>query len=443
MRIAVFIGTRAELIGMASFLKEIDNSEETELIFTHTGQHYDRGMYEDLLVDLGLRNPDYSLSLGNMSYNKQISAMINQIDDILEEARPDFVFVQGNVISSFSAAIASSMNIVPVGHIESGYRSLRDLHSDVRRKVIETCSTVFFPVCNAAYLNLLEECYDPNYVYYLGDPLVDALLDHKPQAQKADPFSTYREDGQPLAAFAVRLPWNIGSPQALGRIVEAAVNLDDYSIIMLLHPNTRNHLIKFGLMKKLEEYQNIHLIGPLAYTEFIRLMMDCDVLVTDSGGPQKESAILQTPCITLSDSTYYIETVESGWNRLVGKSPEPDVLIDAVRTTSLGTELADPLNDGKSSKRIVSKVVQLFSEGALTLSPQVSKTSFYTHLTYFTEGYMGMRTRASTQAEGNVQAMFDETGEITSDVARARIVRTFGPIKKAQTLPKTETIDDR
>ena len=166
MRIAVFVGTRAELIGMASFLKEIDKNDEAELIFAHTGQHFDRGMYEDLLIDLGLREPDYSLSLGNMSYNKQISAMISQIDDILEKARPDFVFVQGNVISSLSAAIAASMRFVPVGHIESGYRSLRDLHSDVRRKVIEMCSTLFFPVCNTAYLNLLEECYDPDYVHY-------------------------------------------------------------------------------------------------------------------------------------------------------------------------------------------------------------------------------------------------------------------------------------
>ena len=115
MRVAVFIGTRAELIGMASFLKEIDKNDEAELIFAHTGQHYDRGMYEDLLIDLGLRDPDYSLSLGNMSYNKQISAMISQVDGILERARPDFVFVQGNVISSFSAAIASSMSFPMVG----------------------------------------------------------------------------------------------------------------------------------------------------------------------------------------------------------------------------------------------------------------------------------------------------------------------------------------
>jgi UDP-N-acetylglucosamine 2-epimerase (non-hydrolysing) len=430
MRIAVFVGTRAELIGMASFLKEIDRNDEAELIFAHTGQHFDRGMYEDLLIDLGLREPDYSLSLGNMSYNKQISAMISQIDDILEKSRPDFVFVQGNVISSLSAAIASSMRFVPVGHIESGYRSLRDLHSDVRRKVIEMCSTLFFPVCNTAYLNLLEECYDPDYVHYLGDPLVDSLLDYKPQALEADSFDAYREGERPLAAFAVRLPWNIGNPEALGRIVKVAVDLDDYSVIMLLHPNTRNHLIKFGLMDKLESSEHIHLVNPLPYTDFLRLMMDCNVLVTDSGGPQKESAILHTPCITLSDSTYYIETIENGWNRLVGKSPDPGVLTDTIRSTALGKIIDDPLYDGKSSERIVSKVVQLFEEGNLTISPQVSKTGFYTHLTCFSEGFMGMRTRAASHAEGTVQAMFDETGAITLDTSRAQIVRTFGATKK-------------
>jgi UDP-N-acetylglucosamine 2-epimerase (non-hydrolysing) len=430
MRIAVFVGTRAELIGMASFLKEIDRNDEAELIFAHTGQHFDRGMYEDLLIDLGLREPDYSLSLGNMSYNKQISAMISQIDDILEKSRPDFVFVQGNVISSLSAAIASSMRFVPVGHIESGYRSLRDLHSDVRRKVIEMCSTLFFPVCNTAYLNLLEECYDPDYVHYLGDPLVDSLLDYKPQALEADSFDVYREGDRPLAAFAVRLPWNIGNPEALGRIVKVAVDLDDYSVIMLLHPNTRNHLIKFGLMDKLESSEHIHLVNPLPYTDFLRLMMDCNVLVTDSGGPQKESAILHTPCITLSDSTYYIETIENGWNRLVGKSPDPGVLTDTIRSTALGKIINDPLYDGKSSERIVSKVVQLFEEGNLTISPQVSKTGFYTHLTCFSEGFMGMRTRAASHAEGTVQAMFDETGAITLDTSRAQIVRTFGATKK-------------
>ncbi len=430
MRIAVFVGTRAELIGMASFLKEIDKNDETELVFAHTGQHFDRGMYEDLLIDLGLREPDYSLSLGNMSYNKQISAMISQIDDILEKARPDFVFVQGNVISSFSAAIASSMRFVPVGHIESGYRSLRDLHSDVRRKVIEMCSTLFFPVCNTAHLNLLEECYDPDYVHYLGDPLIDSLLDYKPRALKADSFDVYRDGEGPLAAFAVRLPWNIGTPEALGRIVKVAVNLNDYSVIVLLHPNTRNHLVKFGLMDKLESCGHIRLINPLPYTDFLRLMMDCDVLVTDSGGPQKESAILQTPCITLSDSTYYIETIENGWNRLVGKSPDPNVLIDAIRSTALGKTIGDPLYDGKSSERIVSKVVQLFEEGNLVISPQVSKTGFYTHLTCFSEGFMGMHTLAAPHAKGTVQAMFDETGTITLDSTRAQILRTFGPTKK-------------
>ncbi len=430
MRIAVFVGTRAELIGMASFLKEIERNDGAELIFAHTGQHFDRGMYEDLLIDLDLREPDYSLSLGNMSYNKQISAMISQIDDILEKARPDFVFVQGNVISSFSAAIASSMRFVPVGHIESGYRSLRDLHSDVRRKVIEMCSTLFFPVCKTAYLNLLEECYDPDYIHYLGDPLVDSLLDYKPRALEADSFNVYREGEKPLAAFAVRLPWNIGNPEALGRIVKVAVDLDDYSVIMLLHPNTRNHLIKFGLMDKLESSEHIHLVNPLPYTDFLRLMMDCNVLITDSGGPQKESAILHTPCVTLSDSTYYIETIENGWNRLVGKSPDPSVLTDTIRSTALGRTMDDPLYDGKSSERIVSKVVQLFEEGNLTISPQVSKTGFYTHLTCFSEGFMGMRTLAASHAEGTVQAMFDETGVITLDTSRAQIVRTFGATKK-------------
>ncbi|MGZ8875770.1 MAG: UDP-N-acetyl glucosamine 2-epimerase [Halobacteriota archaeon] len=430
MRIAVFVGTRAELIGMASFLKEIDKNDKAELIFAHTGQHFDRGMYEDLLIDLGLREPDYSLSLGNMSYNTQISAMISQIDDILEKARPDFVFVQGNVISSFSAAIASSMRFVPVGHIESGYRSLRDLHSDVRRKVIEMCSTLFFPVCNTAYLNLLEECYDPDFIHYLGDPLIDSLLDYKPRALKAHSFNVYREGERPLAAFAVRLPWNIGNPEALGRIVKVAVNLDDHSVIMLLHPNTRNHLIKYGLMDKLESSEHIHLINPLPYTDFLRLMMDCNVLITDSGGPQKESAVLQTPCITLSDSTYYIETIENGWNRLVGKSPDPGILTDAIRSTASGKMIDDSLYDGKSSERIVSKVIQLFEEGNLTISPQVAKTGFYTHLTCFSEGFMGMRTLAASQAEGTVQAMFDETGAITLDTTRAQVVRTFGPTKK-------------
>jgi UDP-N-acetylglucosamine 2-epimerase (non-hydrolysing) len=430
MRIAVFLGTRAELIGMASFLKEIDNNNEAELIFAHTGQHFDRGMYGDLLIDLGLREPDYSLSLGNMSYNKQISAMISQIDDILEKSRPDLVFVQGNVISSFSAAIASSMRYIPVGHIESGYRSLRDVHSDVRRKVIEMCSTLFFPVCNTAYLNLLEECYDPDYVHYLGDPLIDSLLDYKPRALKAASFDAYRDGENQLAAFAVRLPWNIGNPEALGRIVKVAINIEDYSVIVLLHPNTRNHLIKFGLMDKLESCEHIHLINPLPYTDFLRLMIDCDVLITDSGGPQKESAILQTPCITLSDSTYYIETIENGWNRLLGKSPDPIVLTDAIRSTTSGKSIDDPLYDGKSSERIVTKVVQLFEEGGLTLSPQVSKTGFYTHLTCFSEGFMGMRTRFASQAEGTVQAMFDETGTITLDTTRAQIVRTFGATKK-------------
>jgi len=428
MRIAVFIGTRAELIGMASFLREVEKNTETELIFTHTGQHYDQTMYENILKDLGLRSPDYSLSCGNMGYNKQISGIISQIDDILEKADPDFVFVQGNVISSFSAAIAASMRFVPVGHIESGYRSLRDLHSDVRRKVIEMCSVLFFPVCHTAYLNLLEECYDPSCIYYLGDPLVDALLHYKKIADEGGLKGVRLPDDRPIVTIAVRLPWNIGTQDALGKIVKTAGDLEEYNVVMLLHPNTRKHLLKFDLMDKLQLFQHVHLIDPLAYTDFLRLMKNSHVIVTDSGGPQKESAILETPCVTLSDSTYYVDTIKNGWNRLLGKSPDPDVLVSTIRSITPGRRIINPLNDGRSSKRIIEKVVELFSQGKLDISPQMSKTCFYTHLTAFPQGFMGMRTKATSRAEGAVQAMYDEGGDMVLDPTKARIIRAFGPI---------------
>jgi UDP-N-acetylglucosamine 2-epimerase (non-hydrolysing) len=428
MKIAVFIGTRAELIGMAPFLKEIDLNDDTELIFTHTGQHYDPEMYEDLLEDLNIREPDYSLSCGNLNYNKQIAGMVSGIDDILTKSGPDFVFVQGNVISSFSAAIASVMNYIPVGHIESGYRSLRDLHSDVRRKVIETCSTLFFPVCHSAYLNLLEECYDPECIYYMGDPLVDALLKYKKIAEKSNFTQKLNLDDKPIVTVAVRLPWNIGTPDALSKIVKAATLLEEYNVVMLMHPNTKKHIVKFGLNDKLSS-DNIYLVNPLPYTDFIKLMMDSYVLVTDSGGPQKESSLLETPCITLSDSTYYLETIKDGWNRLLGQSPGPETLTNAIRSTNPGTVIVDPLNDGRSSKRIISKVVELYETNTLKLSPQVSKTSFYTHLTFFPEGFMGMRTQVSSQINGKLVTMYDGEGDIVLNPDEARIVRTFGPVE--------------
>ncbi len=429
MKIAVFIGTRAELIGMAPFLKEIDLNDDTELIFTHTGQHYDPEMYEDLLEDLDIRGPDYSLSCGNLNYNKQIAGMVSGIDDILTKSRPDFVFVQGNVISSFSAAIASVMNYIPVGHIESGYRSLRDLHSDVRRKVIETCSRLFFPVCHSAYLNLLEECYDSECVYYMGDPLVDALFKYKKIAEKSNFTQKLNLDDKPIVTVAVRLPWNIGTPDALSKIVKAATELEEYNVVMLMHPNTKKHIVKFGLSDKLMSSGNIYVVNPLPYTDFIKLMMDSDVLVTDSGGPQKESALLETPCITLSDSTYYLETIKDGWNRLLGQSPSPEALTNAIRSINPGKVMVDPLNDGKSSKRIISKVVELYEANSLKLSPQVSKTSFYTHLTFFPEGFMGMRTLAGSQINGKLVTMYDGEGDIVLNPDEARIVRTFGPVE--------------
>lgn len=429
MKIAVFIGTRAELIGMAPFLKEIDLNDDTELIFTHTGQHYDPEMYEDLLEDLDIRGPDYSLSCGNLNYNKQIAGMVSGIDDILTKSRPDFVFVQGNVISSFSAAIASVMNYIPVGHIESGYRSLRDLHSDVRRKVIETCSRLFFPVCHSAYLNLLEECYDSECVYYMGDPLVDALFKYKKIAEKSNFTQKLNLDDKPIVTVAVRLPWNIGTPDALSKIVKAATELEEYNVVMLMHPNTKKHIVKFGLSDKLMSSGNIYVVNPLPYTDFIKLMMDSDVLVTDSGGPQKESALLETPCITLSDSTYYLETIKDGWNRLLGQSPSPEALTNAIRSINPGKVMVDPLNDGRSSKRIISKVVELYEANSLKLSPQVSKTSFYTHLTFFPEGFMGMRTLAGSQINGKLVTMYDGEGDIVLNPDEARIVRTFGPVE--------------
>jgi UDP-N-acetylglucosamine 2-epimerase len=263
----------------------------------------------------------------------------------------------------------------------------------------------------------------------MGDPLVDALLKYKKIAKKSNFIETLDLDSAPIVTIAVRLPWNIGTPEALGKIVRAATELDGYNVIMLMHPNTKKHIIKFGLSDTLSSSGNIHLANPLPYTDFIKLMMASHVLVTDSGGPQKESALLKTPCITLSDSTYYIETIKDGWNRLLGESPDPETLTNAIRSTKPGKTFADPLNDGKSTKRIIAKVVELYEAHSLQLSPQVSKTSFYTHLAFFPDGFNGMRTQLGPQVNGKLVTMYDGKGDIVLDPHSARIVRTFGPVK--------------
>ncbi|HOS68413.1 MAG TPA: UDP-N-acetylglucosamine 2-epimerase (non-hydrolyzing), partial [Methanoculleus sp.] len=314
MKIVSIVGARPQFIKCAPVSREL--RKEHKEILVHTGQHYDHGMSAVFFEELAIPEPDYNLGIGSGTHGRQTGAMLGAIEDVLEKEEPEIVLVYGDTNSTLAGALAAAKMHVPVAHVEAGLRSFdRRMPEEVNRVLTDHASDILFCPTATAVRNLAAEGVTEG-VFLVGDVMVDAMNHNRTVAEER---SRILEDagvrpGEYLVV-TVHRPSNTDSRENMAAII-GALGEAGVPVVFPVHPRTRKFLLGYDLLAAMPE--NIRITEPLGYLDMLRLMAHAKKILTDSGGVQKEAYMLGVPCITLRENTEWVETVEAGWNVLVG-----------------------------------------------------------------------------------------------------------------------------
>jgi UDP-GlcNAc3NAcA epimerase len=324
MKVLSIVGARPQFIKCAPVSRELRREHEEVLV--HTGQHYDYGMSEIFFEELGIPRPDYNLNIGSGSHGRQTGAMLGALEDVLLAERPDIVLVYGDTNTTLAGALAAAKLHIPVAHVEAGLRSFdRRMPEEINRVLTDHASDLLFCPTETAVANLADEGIRSG-VHLVGDVMVDAMEFNRAIAEKRSHILSdlALEQGGYLV-ITVHRPSNTDSKEHMATIL-TALGRGGKPVVFPIHPRTRNYLQEYGLLENIPE--NVRVTEPLGYLDMIRLMANAEKILTDSGGIQKEAYVLGVPCITLRENTEWVETVEAGWNVLVGA--EREKIADAI-----------------------------------------------------------------------------------------------------------------
>ena len=346
-----------------------------QYLLVHTGQHYDEGMSGFFFRDLGLPEPDIYLGVRSGTHAEQTAQIMIAFEKVCLEKRPNLVVVVGDVNSTVACALVAAKLLIPVAHVEAGLRSFdRTMPEEINRLLTDQISDFLFTTCEDANRNLLHEGIPKEKIHFVGNVMIDTLLDHLEMAEKSEIIERLglAQDGgiKKYALLTLHRPSNVDDPVVLKRLFGALNEIAlKIPIIFPVHPRTLKRLQEFKL-KRLINYvdkSEINVSGrviampPLGYLDFLCLMSKAALVLTDSGGIQEETTILGVPCLTLRNNTERPVTVREGTNFVVGNDPRRikekalDILENGIRRRRIPKYW-----DGKAAERIVKILTKSF-----------------------------------------------------------------------------------
>jgi UDP-GlcNAc3NAcA epimerase len=336
-KLVSIVGARPQFIKLGPFSKEI--RKYFKEIIIHTGQHFDQNMSNLFFEELKIPKPDHVLNVQGGSHAIQTAGMLVEIEKILISENPEFVVVFGDTNSTLAGALAASKLNIPLIHIEAGLRSYNmEMPEEMNRKITDHISKYLFVPTITGLRNLENEGL-LNSSYLTGDIMTDSLKEALALNKGRSVQSTNH------ILLTLHRPYNVDDPKKLENILNQLKKLDK-TIIFPIHPRTRkslgNPLGEFG--------SKINFIEPLGYLDFVALMESCSLIITDSGGIQKESYILKKPCVTLRTETEWTETVEAGWNLLI--DPDEPFLCSKIMTFSPPATYHDIFGENVAQKMV-------------------------------------------------------------------------------------------
>lgn len=324
MKILTIVGARPQFIKAAAVSRVL--RKQFREVLVHTGQHYDDNMSQVFFNELEIPRPDYNLGIGSGGHGVQTGAMLADIEEILLKEKPDRVLVYGDTNSTLAGALAAAKLHIPVAHVEAGLRSFnRRMPEEINRVLTDHVADLLFCPSKTAVANLAAEGVCSG-VHLVGDVMYEAVMHAVAVArQKSDVLERLSVTPGGYALATIHRAENTDDPERLARLVAALQEISrKMPVLFPIHPRTKEKLAGMAM----GEGNDLHLMEPLGYLDMVRLTAGASVVLTDSGGLQKEAYWLQVPCVTLREETEWVETVQQGWNVLAGA--ECDVILCAA-----------------------------------------------------------------------------------------------------------------
>jgi len=356
MKILNVVGARPNFMKIAPIIEAMRSHQQLKPLLVHTGQHYDVQMSKAFFDDLRLPRPDINLEVGSGTHATQTAAIMARFEPILQQHQPDLVLVVGDVNSTLACSVTAAKLHIPVAHVEAGLRSFDwSMPEEINRMVTDVLSTLLFTTCEEANRNLVREGIAPDKIFFVGNVMIDTLVKHLDAARRLQVRQRFVLDQQGYALVTLHRPSNVDGVEAIQQILKAFALIEqDLPIVFPVHPRTRKRFEEFAVGRQLEDLKRLQLVEPLGYLEFLSLMAEARVVLTDSGGIQEETTFLGIPCLTLRENTERWITVTHGTNRLVRVDAEAIAaeMRKALAETN-GSPKVPPLWDGKAAQRIV------------------------------------------------------------------------------------------
>jgi len=355
-KIALVVGARPNFIKAAPLIKKLlKNKTEFETILIHTGQHYDKKLSALFFEQLQMPKPDIYLGVGSGSHASQTARIMVEIERSFLDIRPDLVVVFGDVNSTMAAAIVAAKMCIKIAHVEAGLRSFdKTMPEEINRIVTDRLSDYLFVTEQSGLDNLKNEGVPEEKIFFTGNIMIDSLVGNLEKAQKSDILNQLKLESGKYAIVTMHRPSNVDDSETLAGLFKVLSSVSKkLPVVFPCHPRTKNRIEEHGLMKEIPS-DNIHMIEPLGYLDFLKLQLDSRIVLTDSGGVQEETTYLGIPCVTMRENTERPVTVDIGSNILCGS--DPNRILDVTNEILGGTEKdcdVPKLWDGQTAGRIV------------------------------------------------------------------------------------------
>ena len=361
MRILTIIGARPQFIKAAAVSRVIRLHNDIKEIIVQTGQHSDANMSDVFFEQLDIPRPDHQLDIASLSHGAMTGRMLEGIEVLIKQEKPDWVLVYGDTNSTLAGALAAAKVRVPIAHVEAGLRSQNpDMPEEINRILTDRISGLLLCPTKTAVENLKREGF-PNriigkrqqHIVNVGDVMFDAVLYYRERAQQEVSLETFGLEHQGYALCTIHRQENTDQVERIKSILSALQSIaKDLLVVLPLHPRTKAKISQYELESCLED---LYVLDPIPYLEMQRLQMSAKVILTDSGGMQKEAYFHRVPCVTLRDETAWIETVETGWNQLVGVD-ENAIVRTAKSIKPTTTTQTSIFGDGYAVEKVIKAI---------------------------------------------------------------------------------------
>jgi len=360
MKILTVIGARPQFIKASPVSRALQAANYNEVIL-HTGQHYDINMSDIFFKELNIPTPKINLGIGSGMHGEQTGQMLIEIEKAIVKQNPDLLLVYGDTNSTLAGTLAAVKLNVPVAHVEAGLRSFnRTMPEEHNRVLTDHSSTLLFCPTDTAKSHLRTEGIVEG-VHVVGDTMVDAVLQNSATAeQNSLILDKLKIESKKYLLATIHRPYNTDDPHNLRNILTALGEIDK-PIVFPIHPRTRGKITEFGLMDLTQSFQKLTLVEPVGYLDMLVLEKNAEIILTDSGGIQKEAYIFSVPCVTMRPETEWVETVDAGWNILAGADGAKIVDAAVVKKWPSG-EPSPVFGDGHAAERIVKTLSLLEQE---------------------------------------------------------------------------------